>query len=102
MEVWTQSRIKNEEACVNNRKLLRINGEKHDEMLLPLTPLSVLIPEMIFLWCVFMTEQHKNSYIQKNIKFSSSFSDSKLLRCLSTSSTRVNFSSHIIDFPPAL
>jgi hypothetical protein len=35
--------IKNEEACVNNRKLLRINGEKHDEMLLPLTPLSVLM-----------------------------------------------------------
>jgi hypothetical protein len=34
-------RIKNEEACANNRKLLRINGEKHDEMLLPLTPLSV-------------------------------------------------------------
>jgi hypothetical protein len=44
---WSSSRInwdlKNEEACVNNRKLLRINGEKHDEMLLPLTPLSVLI-----------------------------------------------------------
>jgi hypothetical protein len=35
--------IENEEACANNRKLLRINGEKHDEMLLPLTPLSVLI-----------------------------------------------------------
>jgi len=35
--------IENEEACVNNRKLLRINGEKHDEMLLPLTPLSVFL-----------------------------------------------------------
>jgi hypothetical protein len=40
-EGW--SGIENEEACANNRKLLRINGEKHDEMLLPLTPLSVLI-----------------------------------------------------------
>ena len=35
--------IENEEACVNNRKLLRINGENHDEMLLPLTPLSVFL-----------------------------------------------------------
>jgi len=34
--------IENEEACVNKRKLLRIKGEKHDEMLLPLTPLSYL------------------------------------------------------------
>jgi len=33
--------IKNEEACVNKRKLLRINGEKHDEMPLPITPLSI-------------------------------------------------------------
>jgi len=47
---WEKMEVmKNEEACANNRKLLRINGEKHDEMLLPLTPLSVLIPEMIFL-----------------------------------------------------
>jgi hypothetical protein len=36
-------RLKNEEACGNKRKPLRINGEKHDEMLLPITPLSVLI-----------------------------------------------------------
>jgi hypothetical protein len=34
-------RLRNEEACTNNCRLLRINGEKHDEMLLPLTPLSV-------------------------------------------------------------
>jgi hypothetical protein len=33
--------LENEEACVNKRKPLRINGEKHDEMLLPITPLSV-------------------------------------------------------------
>ena len=36
-----QAGNKNEEACVNKRKLLRINGEKHDEMPLPITPLSV-------------------------------------------------------------
>jgi hypothetical protein len=36
-----RSGFKNEEACGNKRKPLRINGEKHDEMLLPITPLSV-------------------------------------------------------------
>jgi len=39
--LFQNSEKKNEEACVNKRKLLRINGEKHDEMPLPITPLSV-------------------------------------------------------------
>jgi hypothetical protein len=94
--------IKNEEACANNRKLLRINGEKHDEMLLPLTPLSVLIPELIFLSCVFMTEKHENSYRQKNITFESALDHSKLLRCLPNSSLGVNSPGNIIDFPLTL
>jgi hypothetical protein len=35
--------IKNEEACVNKHKLLRIKGEKHAELLLTITPLSLFI-----------------------------------------------------------
>jgi len=35
--------LKNEEACVNKHKLLRIKGEKHAELLLTITPLSLLI-----------------------------------------------------------
>jgi hypothetical protein len=51
--------IRNEEACVNNRKLLRINGEKHDEMLLPLTPHSCFFLKGIPTVQMHDAEKHK-------------------------------------------